>query len=271
MATYVTLGDGGLVHALLSPASVVTTLSGGGGDVRIDCETDYPFSNNLTYSITSDRAFDFYVRVPSWYLPSSSSVTIGSETSQPLSPDTNGLHHLSIPAGTNKVSYSLGSQIRTTARANDTIAVYNGALLYALEVGSTNTSTPPKAYSNQSQYPKGYAPPQALDYQIMNTTAWNYAVDRRSLRFEPGGSDDEALLEPVFAAGAPPMYIEAQACQIEWPLFKGSVPGSAPAVGDRKCLGVVESVRLVPYGSAKLHMAELPTIDLSSQESASSS
>ena len=233
--------------------------------MAIDCETNYPFADTLNYSIASSGAFDFSVRVPSWYSHDSSNIAVGASPAQPLSPDAHGLHHLIIPGGATKVTYHLGSAIRTTPRANDTIAVYNGALLYALEIGSSNTSTPPKASSNQSQYPAGYAPPQSRDYQITNTTAWNYAVDPSSLGFRSSAEEGRALPEPVFAPGALPVYIQASVCLIEWALYKGSVPGTAPPAEERRCLRAVESVRLVPYGSAKLHMSELPTIDLSSQ------
>jgi hypothetical protein len=60
------------------------------------------------------------------------------------------------------------------------------------------------------------------------------------------------------------MYMTANACLIDWPLFMGVVPDAPIAKGDRKCFGDVFQAKLVPYGSAKLHMAELPTIDLSS-------
>ena len=170
---------------------------------------------------------------------------------------------MSIPGGASTLTYRLGSSIRTTLRANDTIAVYNGALLYALKIGSTNTSSAPKTYSDKTPYPNGYAPPQSRDYEITNTTAWNYAIDPDTLRFEAGASNGDALPMPIFAEGAPPMSIVAKGCLIDWPLYKGSVPGSAPAMSVRKCLGEAKDVTLVPYGSAKLHMAELPTVDLS--------
>ena len=71
------------------------------------------------------------------------------------------------------------------------------------------------------------------------------------------------LANPIFEPGGPPGYVTAKACLIEWPLFKGSVPGYAPTGEARKCVGGVEEVRLIPYGAAKTHMAELAVIDLS--------
>lgn len=38
-----------------------------------------------------------------------------------------------------------------------------------------------------------------------------------------------------------------------------------PAAEREQCIGGAFDIALVPYGSAKLHMAELPTIDLASE------
>ena len=50
------------------------------------------------------------------------------------------------------------------------------------------------------------------------------------------------------------------ACGIEWGIEKGTA-APPPLKAERKCLGEWREVRLVPYGSAKLHMAELPVVD----------
>ena len=256
------VGANGVAHALLSPAVVETKVAS--GMVQVRCDTNYPFSGRLQYSITSDGAFDFYVRVPAWYVARTSSIRVGHGRALPLSPDpTTGLHKLCLPAGKSSVSYNLGSAIRVDSRANDTVAVYQGALLYALEIGSTNSSTLPKNWANQSYYPAGYAPPQSRDWTMMNTSAWNVAIDPSTLAFHSNLAAGGQLASPIFAPGAPPTWMSVKACKIDWPLFKGSVPGDAPPKASRKCLADSFMAKLRPYGSAKLHMAELPTMDLS--------
>ena len=74
------------------------------------------------------------------------------------------------------------------------------------------------------------------------------------------------LPTPIFASGAPPMYMTAKGCLIDWPMnadFNNSVPGAPIPLAQRVCLGDAYDVKLVPYGSAKLRMTELPTISLS--------
>jgi len=77
-ASYVKVGDNGLAHVLLSPASVSSTLSS--GNVTVDCTTSYPFANILSYTITSTSSFDFYVRVPQWANLTSSTITTRTAT-----------------------------------------------------------------------------------------------------------------------------------------------------------------------------------------------
>lgn len=263
--SFVKVGDNGLAHVLLSPGSVKTSLDG--SNVSVSCTTAYPFLDTLSYEVTADAAMDFYVRIPAW-ASASSCVEVGSSGYATLSPDPDtGLHKVGVAKGTTTISLTLSSDVRTESRENDTVAVYKGALLYALEITNTNTSTLPKPYNKPNTYfPEGYAPPQSRDWEYHNTSAWNYAVDPTTLIYH--GPDDTSathvLANPIFAPGAPPGYITAQACQIDWPMFLRSVPGYPPTGDAKQCVGNTTTVRLVPYGSAKTHMAELPVIDLSS-------
>lgn len=144
------------------------------------------------------------------------------------------------------------SSIRTESRENDTVAVYKGALLYALDISSTNTSTLSKPFNDPSTYfNASYAPPESRDWEYLNTSAWNYAVDPSTLTYHSPEdvSASYELVNPVFAWGAAPGYMTAQACEIECPLFLGSVPGYPPTVDEKKCVSAAQEVRLVPYGS----------------------
>ncbi|KAK3044196.1 hypothetical protein LTS18_001917, partial [Coniosporium uncinatum] len=130
------------------------------------------------------------------------------------------------------------------------------------------TSGPPKVYSNgQDVYPAGYAPADAVDYTILNTTAWNWAIDASTLKFvdaNAGKTSAQQLPDPIWTQGAPPTSVTVMGCQVRWDIFEG-VPGWPVPLAERTCLGNVTELRLVPYGSSKLRMAELPTIDLKKQ------
>ena len=266
--SYVQVGANGLAHALLSPGSVEIMLSS--GRVAVSCDTGYPFTDKMHYQVTAEAPMDFYVRVPAW--ASDASIQIASKTSS-LSPDSDtGLHKLSIEKGSTSITYTLGSKVGTESRENDTVAVYKGPVLYALEVTNYNTSTPPKPYYNpdfgEQYYPANYAPPQSRDWTYHSTTPWNYAIDPSTLTYHGSDSESATLASPLFSPRAPPGYMTVQACRIDWPMaFDGSVPGYPPTGDAKGCTSDKVVVRLVPYASAKTHMAELPVMDVRSRSS----
>lgn len=257
MYSYLRKGKKGIVHALLSPGRVETQVQG--KPVSVDCQTDYPFNGTLSYAVKCEDSFELYLRVPKW--ATSTTVQVGDSQihTPPVDPHS-GLIELKVPSGTTKIRYDLEMELQTVSRANDTVAIYRGPLLYAFHIPHTVSSGPPKFYTNQTDYPAGTYPPQAQDHTLLNTTEWNIAIDPTTLEFHQGAGP---LPSPTFEDGKLPAYVTVRACLIEWPMFVGAVPGTPIPKKERKCLGDTFEAILRPYGSAKLHMSDLPTIDLS--------
>ncbi|GAA2821584.1 hypothetical protein [Nonomuraea rubra] len=95
------------------------------------------------------------------------------------------------------------------------------------------------------------------EWEINPRTMWNCGVllaDRQSWRIER-----RPVSEVPFTADAAPVVIHAAGAILrEWKLVDGSadVPPSGPAPTGQPVL----PMRLVPYGSARLRVAELPVI-----------
>lgn len=269
-ASFVQVGSDGLAHALLAPANVSTALKNG-ANVSIVTETNYPFDLDIVYTVTTDAPFDFYVRVPGWADQTQSTTTVvdasGGSTVTAVRPDGESGLHLAgtIPAGTTQVSYRLSTSIRVEERQRGSVAVYYGALLYGLSISSSESAAIPWDYKTNAQMLAGYAPDEARDWTIVNTSAWNYAIDASTLVYHYSGeaAPGRSMANPVWAAKAPPNYVTVQACLIDWPLYLSSVPGLVPLADQRACLGEAVEVELRPYGSTRLHMTDLPTVDLS--------
>ena len=172
------------------------------------------------------------------------------------------MHKLSLSAGTTSATLTLDTDIAVELRANDSVAVHYGALIYALSIPSTNTSTLPKAFNTNREFPSSYAPPQPRDWQLTNTSAWNIAIDPSTLTLNTANQPVGALPNPIWAPGPPSTSVSVQACEIAWGIYKG-VPDVPPPKAERRCLGDVFEARLEPLGAAKLHMVDLPSIDLS--------
>lgn len=250
----------GLAHLLLSPSKLTTTLKGD-KQVSVSCETSYPFDHVLVYTIDASGAFDLHLRVPEWSTPSKSSLSINDGQASPLSPSkSTGLHRLSLPRGKSTVTYTVGAEIRSEPRSNHTVAIYHGSLLYALDITSSTTSSLPHAYTDATGPGIAGLPfPQLSDHYYTNTSAWNIAIDPSTLAFH--GLAGAPLPEPVFDRDAPVGYVTVRGCQLAWDVHLGVTPDWAPT--GRDCLDEPREYRLRPYGTAKLHMSELPVMKMS--------
>jgi hypothetical protein len=251
--SWATLGDSGLVHALLSPSTVTTNLPSGGA-VTVQCDTAYPFGSTLTYTVDAKSEFSLYVRVPSW--SSNFNITVnGAKTDK--SPSL-GLLQISLPSGHSTVVFNVEAKLRTEARQNGAISIYVGNILFALDIGQTNTSSLPHRFTSESGEPMSGLPLQELrDYYMENTQDWAVAVDPSTLVYHPPESAPQA----PFSHGVDAGYITVSGCSIQWPLYLNATPDVVPT--NPACRGKQLSYRLIPYGQAKVHMAELPVVHLS--------
>jgi DUF1680 family protein len=107
--SFVTTPDqASLVQVYLGPFTVSTTLASGNA-VTANVSTIYPFSDAVAITITSQKAFKYYVRIPSWTVGGTISVNGGQATS--VSPGSNGLYAVSVGAGTTKLNLNLPAKI----------------------------------------------------------------------------------------------------------------------------------------------------------------
>ncbi|MCJ1321385.1 hypothetical protein MMC15_006729 [Xylographa vitiligo] len=279
-ASFVRVGRNGLGHALLSPASVSATLPDG-TLVTVICDTNYPFGQRLNYTMESSNPFTFHIRLPTWSLSTPPLISLnGSPYTTPLSNPHSGMLGIPLARGNNTLILTLTPTLRITPRANATIAIYHGSLLYALDVGQAITTLPPSiaALTRASPSspptinsfplnptPNTTIPHQAHDYHINNTLPWAIALDPDTLVFHASNTStssdlaNSSLPNPIWAYHAPASFITAQGCPIAWPLDHG-VPARVPLPGERNCTGAWRQVVLRPYGSLRVHMAELPVL-----------
>ncbi|KAL4890309.1 hypothetical protein BDV59DRAFT_209791 [Aspergillus ambiguus] len=228
-ASYVRVGDNGIAHILLGPTSLKAQTRAG-LNVDITCDTAYPFTQELSYRIRADNSFDFLFWVNEFELN----------------------NRISLDGDVSFVRVQFGADVRVEPRANDTVSIYHGALLYAIPIAYNLT-----AYRD-SEYPDG--PPNVLNHDLLPTTAWAYAIDPSTLRYKGLPINQTAVPSPLWSDKAP-TSITATVCEIRWDLIDGYAP-NPPLAGNRTCLGKPRDIDLVPYGGAKLHMAEIPVVEM---------
>jgi hypothetical protein len=232
---------------ILVPSTVQTQING--ASVSITCDTSYPSANILSYTTTSTGPFTLSIRIPSW-ASSNSTIFFDSSPShgKPLTTDTDSIFSTPIHEGVTSLTINLSSSIRVVSKPNNTVAIYYGALLYALSTPYTITSTAPLNWTDRTPLPNTTTDPRSMDHTITpdDPGFWSTAIDPSQLAFHSSGEEGE-------------VWINAVASKIEWAVVGDTpdLPPSLPVV-----VGDPFVVQLVPYGKAKLHMAELPAITL---------
>ncbi|KAI0873015.1 duf1680 domain-containing protein [Hypoxylon argillaceum] len=260
--SFVGTEDGGIAHVFLSPGTVSTTL-GSSNKVTISTDTNYPFSMDLSYSISADDAFTFYVRIPTWANSSSTATGPSGDASAKISPTAAGLQRFAVPKGQSTLSVHLQTEPRVVDRANNTAAVYYGPLLYSLALDFNETTRDPVTYVGNATVVRSSTTPQTRDHVVETTDLWNIAIDPSQIKVVAGygaaAAQQQQLQNPIWALGAPPLELRVAAAEIAWPV-PFDTPANPPL--DPQVKGRPFGARFVPFASAKVHMAHLPKVEL---------
>ncbi|KAJ7773249.1 hypothetical protein B0H16DRAFT_1511646 [Mycena metata] len=241
--SYMTSPDSStLYHALLSPTTFSSTLANN-NQVTVNAQTNYPFSSLINYQITAQQGFSFGIRVPTWVANSQISYTVDGGASKTATANSAGYVVLSIAPGSHTVTATIPMSIRTQTRYNNAVAVFRGPLTYSLDIAFNTVVLNTYALSSK-------------DLQYSPTSAWQYAISTSSLTYN-GDSSSAGTTQYPFSQNNPLVTISANVCPITWNVVDNSAdaPPSSPA----SCTGSQISVKLVPYGNAKLRMTELST------------
>ncbi|KAI0794110.1 hypothetical protein C8Q74DRAFT_1194135 [Fomes fomentarius] len=235
-----------LVHVYLGPYNVNTTLAHE-NKVSVVVDTLYPFSDSLSTTIKAEKAFTYYVRIPSWV--NKGTIAINGKAAEPVSP-SNGLHAVSVKPGTTKFTLDLPSEITIESRPHGSVAVHRGPLHYAYDIARSQTVLARNAQE-----------PRAIDLQFDATGPWQFAIDPSTLTFHGSMPSGGKLPSPIFDSGLPPFTITATACSIDWAVAGDTFAAAPPT--NPACKGPATNITLWPFGSTKLRIGEFPTFEAS--------
>jgi DUF1680 family protein len=241
--------DGGLVAAAYAPNRLVTT-GPQQEPVIIREETDYPFRETVRLVVekASKQAFSLRLRIPAWATQSAVRVNGKAVAQVPQAGTFYGLNRR-WQAG-DVVELRLPMRVRVLPDFNESVSVERGPLVYSLKLGE--------------QWQKlRERPTQADDYEVHPTTPWNYGLllptgPALSTAFNVKELPTSGVL---FSPAGAPVELQVRGVRLpSWQLAENSA-GPPPLSPVAKPAGAtVETLTLIPYGSAKLRITSFPVV-----------
>ena len=237
--------DKGLAALVYAPSEVTTRVAGGRA-VTITESTNYPFSDEIqfSFSMKSGIHFPLHLRVPEW-CESPSLILNGKEVD--FERDGNRLVVKRNWEDGDKLVLRLPSQLRSKRWHENSVSLYKGPLLFALEIGESWTET------------------EAGFREVRPTGPWNYALIEQAVA-NPNESftisvSDNLADNPWSIEGAPVRITGKGIPHPQWSLYNESA-GPIPWSPQRMPAGSdPQSITLIPYGSSTLRISAFPTFN----------
>ncbi len=230
--------DGGLAALAYGPSRVEVDVPG--GRLVIEEQTDYPFRDTIRFivrpSVPGLRA-PLHLRVPAW--TTAGNCRVGTDLPEPLG--TIGWHIIDrawYPGDT--VSVELPATVERVRQPTGGISVIRGPLVFVQGI--------------REGWERLAGQDPVAEYAVRPHGAWNYGL----VAGAPLTPIRRLMPRQPFAADAAPLGLETQAAPVDWRLdgpSAGPVPRS-PA----QPIGPPEALTLVPYGSARLRVTEMPEV-----------
>ncbi|HWA95889.1 MAG TPA: beta-L-arabinofuranosidase domain-containing protein [Terracidiphilus sp.] len=231
----------GLVAVAYAPCEVRTALDG--TDVHIVEETDYPFRGTVKLTVHPGKAlrFPLRLRIPAWAQETKISVNGASQPA--VEAGTFAVMHRTWNSG-DTVVIEFPMQPRVSRWFHNSLAVDRGPLVFSYPIGES--------------WVKWRDRGMTADWKVFPSTQWNYALkldaENSAKSFEV--AEDEIGGTP-FGRAHTPVTLTAKAHKVtQWNAVDGvaDAPPESPVKGDEQ----EESIRLIPYGAAKLRITAFP-------------
>jgi len=156
--------DGGIAATAYAPSTLTTEIAG--TLVSIDLQTDYPFRQTLTFTVTvaAPVHFPLRLRIPAWAAGATLTVNGQNQVIEKTSVFQTMEQRWQ---GTTTVELTLPMQPRRITRPQNTVAISRGPLVYALPIGED---------WRRIHVDKPLRELPHADWEVHPATAWNYAL-----------------------------------------------------------------------------------------------
>lgn len=236
---WMTDGKAGLAAVSYAPCTVHAQV-GGGTSARLQVSGEYPFRDEVKMELTLERPerFAISLRVPAWC--ASPRLTVNGEQVPLQAVDGYAKVEREWRSG-DTVLLRLPMQVRTVSRNLYAVSVERGPLVYALPI--------------EENWQLLQKREKFHDWEIYPSSPWKYGL-LADTEFEVTTS--EVPNQPFEAANAPVRLKASGKLIRDWRMEDNNA-GTPPLNPNTEGQPRVE-LELVPYGSAKLRIGEIPLI-----------
>jgi DUF1680 family protein len=234
--------DDGLAAVAYGPSEVHGVVRGG-TKVSIVEDTFYPFRDRISLTVSPENAarFPLDLRIPQW--AAGARIAVNGKPESDIRPG--GFHRIDREwrAG-DVVELTFPMNLRVSRWYQNSVAIERGPLVYSLKIGE--------------EWKKLHDKSPAADWEVYPSTPWNYGLALDPARPESAIAVRERNIgDYPFSPEGAPVELAVKGRRVpEWKLVNGSAapPPQSPVQSNEP----LETLTLIPYGSAKLRITAFP-------------
>lgn len=243
--------DDGLAAVVYGPCEVTAKVAGG-GEVTIIEETDYPFKEQISFTILprGEVWFPLVLRIPGWC--DKATIRINGKTGPAAAAGSFVRLDRQWKTG-DRVTLDLPMTIRASTWENNSVGIERGPLAFVLAIE--------EEWRRYPDWRRGSAKDDFPCWEVHPKSAWNYGLilDRDN----PGAwltVDESPVPAQPWCPEVAPVSISAQARRI--PGWGMGAKANAAAVPTSPVASTepAERVRLLPFGAARLRISYIPVL-----------
>ncbi|RFS22063.1 hypothetical protein DVR12_14485 [Chitinophaga silvatica] len=258
------------IAATLYASSEVTAKVATGETVQIDEQTNYPFDDQLIFTIKTRKnsKFPLYLRIPSWCEEAKLEINHVQKSIK-----SKGGQYIRIErtwANQDQVILHLPMKIGiTTWKENkNSVSINYGPLTFSLKIAETYLRKESNATAiGDSRWQKGVNAEAWPSFEIHPSSTWNYGLNLNTI----SPLDGIVIEKKNFPANNFPFTINDAPIQLkvsgrsipEWKIDKYGLCGELPASPVRSAQPT-DTITLIPMGCARLRISQFPLIDAES-------